>query len=64
MPFVNRQGQRMALPIYYPNFDICSYVSNILTVGSEPVISFFNKGELFLVSLPYSFFIVYVMNKY
>ena len=21
MPFVNRQGQRMALPFYYPNFE-------------------------------------------
>jgi hypothetical protein len=42
-------------------FDTC-YVSNILTVGLEPVISFF-KGEFFLVSLPYSFFMVYVMNK-
>jgi hypothetical protein len=32
-------GLEMALPFYCPTFDTC-YVSKILTVGSEPVISF------------------------
>jgi hypothetical protein len=31
--------------------NIC-YVSNILTVGSEPVISFFNEGKSSLLGLP------------
>ena len=36
------------------------YVSNILTVGSEPVISFFNKGKSFFGELPFLQF----CNKY
>jgi len=32
--------------------DIC-YVSKILTVSSEPVISFFNKGKSFFGDLPF-----------
>ncbi len=38
-------------PIAY----IC-YVSKILTVGSEPVISFFNKGKLISLGLPFLHF--------
>jgi hypothetical protein len=45
----------MALLFYYPTFDYC-YVSNILTVGSEPVISFFNKGKSFFGDLPFLHF--------
>jgi hypothetical protein len=36
----------MALLFYYPTFDYC-YVSVILTVGSEPVISFLNRADPF-----------------
>jgi hypothetical protein len=32
--------------------DTCN-VSNTLTVGSEPVISFFNKGKFFFGDLPF-----------
>ena len=44
--------------------DIC-YVSNILTVGSELVISFFNKGKLISLGLPFCIFVgnkIYVME--
>ena len=61
MLMIVEAGSEMALFYYYPTFDIC-YVSVILKVGSEPVISFFNKGEFFLRNLPYSFFVVYVIN--
>jgi len=36
----------MALNHQHKTCDFC-YISNILTVGSEPVISFFNKGDFF-----------------
>ena len=39
----------------FPTLDFC-YVSNILTVDSEPVISFFNKGQLISLSLPFLHF--------
>jgi len=39
-------GSATGLLLYYPGFDFC-YVSNILTVGSEPVISFFNRANPF-----------------
>jgi len=39
--------------------DTC-YVSKILTVSSESVISFFNKGKLISLSLPFLHF----CNKY
>ena len=44
--------------------DSC-YVSNILTVGSEPVISFFNKGKSIFWDLPFCFlvdFTIYVIS--
>ena len=42
-----------------PITDTC-YVSNILTVGSEPVISFFNEGKFFFwICL----FCIFVRNK-
>ncbi len=34
--------------------NIC-YVSNILTVGSEPVISFSKNGKLISLGLPFQF---------
>ena len=45
--------------------DIC-YVSKILTVGSEPVISFSNKGKSISSGLPFCIFVtnkIYVLNE-
>jgi hypothetical protein len=39
-----------------PIADIC-YVSKILTVGSEPVISFFKKGKPISLGLPFFAFL-------
>ena len=58
-------GSATGLLLYYPGFDFC-YVSNILTVGSEPVISFFNKGKLISLGLPFCIFVtntIYVLNE-
>jgi len=41
-----------ALLFYYPGFDFCN-VSKILTVSSEPVISFFNEGKSISPDLPF-----------
>ena len=54
----------MSLSFYNPIFDIC-YVSKILTVGSELVISFFKKGKLISLGLPFCNFVrntIYVLG--
>jgi hypothetical protein len=54
----------MALLFYWCPADNC-YVSKILTVSSEPVISFFNKGKLILLGLPFCIFVtntIYVIS--
>ena len=50
----------MALPFLLSETLNTCYVSKILTVSSEPVISFFKKGKLILLGLPFLQF----CNKY
>ena len=53
------RGTGGEIPPVYPT------VSNILTVGSEPVISFFNKGKLISLGLPFCNFVrnkIYVLE--
>ena len=50
---INGQGQQWPC-FFYPTFDTC-YVSVVLKVDSEPVISFFNKDKLF-EGLPFLIF--------
>jgi hypothetical protein len=59
--------QRDTFQVFPPqskSADICN-VSNILTVGSEPVISFFKRGKFISLGLPFCFFMnftVYVIG--
>ncbi len=46
------QGQKWPCFLIFSGCDHC-YVSKILIVGSEPVISFFNKGKSFFGDLPF-----------
>jgi hypothetical protein len=55
-------GDRRVIQDVIHTFDIC-YVSVILKVGSERVISFFNRANLFLRVCPFLVLLIHVMNK-
>ena len=58
--FRKRQKSAQGINVQKGLFRKSRNVSNILTVGSEPVISFFNKGKSILRDLP---FCISVINR-